>query len=344
MGHERQPAEETGMGENRIRDESDGVRPGIDLDAFLRRQRVPASLATLILAIARATERIEATVRRAPLLQLTGLTGATNVQGEAVRQLDELANQVFIETTQASRCVSALVSEELTEPLALGGSPYALYIDPVDGSANVDVNGVIASIFSIHPAHRDGLPGPGSAQLAAGYVMYGPATSMMLTWRDGLHELFLDPETRAFRLTRANLRVPRQGRTYGVNGGRRPYWSPAVRAFLDDLTRDDPSAGRPYSLRYSGSLVADLHRILIEGGIFCYPGDTKARDGKLRLLYEAAPLALLAHAGGGLATSGTTPILDVVPRTVHQRVPLYIGSADDVALAEDYLLERRPRR
>jgi fructose-1,6-bisphosphatase I len=246
--------------------------------------------------------------------------------------------------TRASGCVSALISEELTEPLPLGGGPYALYIDPVDGSSNVDVNGAIASIFSVHSAHHDGLPGPGSAQVAAGYVMYGPATSMMLTWCHGLHELFLDPETRAFKLTRANLRVPPKGKTYGVNGGRRPYWSPAVRAFFDDLTREDPAAGRPYSLRYSGSLVADLHRILVEGGIFCYPGDAKVRDGKLRLLYEAAPLALLAHAGGGAASSGTTRILDIVPQTVHQRVPLYIGSADDVALAEEYILERRPRR
>ncbi len=320
------------------------MRLGMDLEALMRQESVAAPLVALVLSIARATERIEATVRRAALQQLTGFTGETNVQGEAVRQLDELANQVFIDTVRGSGGASHLISEELTEPLPLGGGPYALYIDPVDGSSNVDVNGVIASIFSVHPAHQDGLPGPGSAQLVAGYVMYGPATSMMITWGRGLHELFLDPETRTFGLTRPNLRVPPQGKTYGVNGGRRAYWSPAVRAFFDELTRDDSAAGRPYSLRYSGSLVADLHRILVEGGIFCYPGDAKAKDGKLRLLYEASPLALLAHAGGGAASSGTSRILDIVPQTVHQRVPLYIGSAADVALAEDYVLERLPRR
>jgi fructose-1,6-bisphosphatase I len=332
------------MSEERASGDGGAISAGMELPALMRQAGVDGTLAALVLAIARAAERIEGTVRRAPLLQLTGFTGATNVQGEAVRQLDQLANEVFIDALRASGCVGPLISEELADPLALGGGPYAVYVDPVDGSSNVDVNGIIASIFSVQPARGDGLPGPGSAQLAAGYVMYGPATCMMLTWRRGLFELYLDAETRAFRLTRANLRVPRRGRTYGVNSGRRAYWTPAVRAFFDDLTRDDPAAGRPYTARYSGSLVADLHRLLVEGGIYCYPGDAEMADGKLRLLYEACPLALLADAGGGAASSGTARILDIVPRSLHQRIPLYIGSADDVALAEDYILGRRPGR
>lgn len=310
----------------------------------MREDGVDERLVELFSALTAAADRIETTVRRAALHQLTGLTGHTNIQGESVRQLDELANTEFVDALRASGRVSHLVSEELPEPLALGGGPYALYLDPVDGSSNTDVNGVVASIFSIHPIQRDGLPGPGSAQLASGYVMYGPATAMMVTWRRGLHEFFLDPDARVFRLTRARIQVPRRGKIYAVNCGRRAFWAPSVRAFIDDLTRDDPAGDRPYTLRYSGSLTADLHRILVEGGIYCYPADRKARDGKLRLLYEACPLALLAEAGGGAASNGSTRIAEMVPHTVHQRVPLYIGSADDVALAEDYVLERRLRR
>jgi len=317
---------------------------GAELSRFMRDERVEPRLVELIAAIATATERIEALVRRSGLTHLTGLTGATNVQDEPVHKLDDAANRIFVDVLRASGRASLLVSEELAEPLALGGGPFALYVDPIDGSSNADVNGSIASIFSVHASAHDGLPGPGHAQRAAGYVMYGPGTSMMITWGRELHEFVLDPDARGFLLTRAGLRLPPSGRTYAVNFGRRAYWDPGVGAFFDDLNADDPARGRPYSLRYSGSLTADLHRILLEGGIYCYPGDRKVKDGKLRLLYEACPLALLAEQGGGRASNGHERILDIVPRTVHQRVPLYIGSATEVELAEDYVQQRRRAR
>ncbi len=318
--------------------------PGAELSEFMRDERVAPRLVELIAAIATATERIEALVRRSGLTHLIGLTGATNVQGEAVHKLDDAANRIFVDVLRASGRARLLVSEELAEPLALGGGPFALYLDPVDGSSNADVNGSSASIFSVHASARDGLPGPRHAQRAAGYVMYGPGTSMMITWGRGLNEFVLDPDARGFLLTRAGLRLPASGRTYAVNFGRRAYWDPGVRAFFDDLNADDPARDRPYSLRYSGSLTADLHRILLEGGIYCYPADSKVKDGKLRLLYEACPLALLAEQGGGRASNGHERILDIVPRTVHQRVPLYIGSAAEVELAEDYIQQRRRAR
>ncbi|PYM05808.1 MAG: fructose-bisphosphatase class I [Candidatus Rokuibacteriota bacterium] len=318
--------------------------PGAELSRFMRDERVEPRLVELIAAVATATERIEALVRRSGLTHLIGLTGATNVQDEAVHKLDDAANRIFVDVLRASGRASLLVSEELAEPLALGGGPFALYVDPIDGSSNADVNGSIGSIFSVHASAHAGLPGPGHAQRAAGYVMYGPGTSMMITWGRELHEFVLDPDARGFLLTRAGLRLPPSGRTYAVNFGRRAYWDPGVGAFFDDLNADDPARGRPYSLRYSGSLTADLHRILLEGGIYCYPGDRKVKDGKLRLLYEACPLALLAEQGGGRASNGHERILDIVPRTVHQRVPLYIGSATEVELAEDYVQQRRRAR
>ena len=235
--------------------------------------------------------------------------------------------------------MAILVSEEMAEPLPLGGGPFALYIDSVDGSSNADVNGSLGSIFSVHAAVPAGLPLAGRAQRGSGYVMYGPGTSLMVTWGRGLHEFALDPDARRFVLARPDLRLPPSGRTYAVNSGRRAYWTAGVRAFVDDLTADDGKRGRPYSLRYSGSRTADLHRILLEGGVYCYPGDAKAADGKLRLLYEASPLAFLAEQGGGRASSGRAPILDIIPRTIHQRVPLYIGSVAEVELAEAYRQE-----
>lgn len=322
----------------------DTMVPGTALEACLRHERVEPDLIALLDAIATVGERIEALVRRAPLTHLVGLTGGINVQGEAVHKLDTAANQVFVDVVQGSGRVAHLVSEELEEARALGGGPFDLYVDPVDGSSNAGVNGSIASVFSVRRATGDGLPGPADRQRAAGYVMYGPATAMMITWGTGLHEFVLDPDSRRFVLTREGLRLPARGRTYAVNCGRQAYWPPAVRAFFDDLNADDPARDRPYTLRYSGSLTADLHRILLEGGIYCYPSDEKVKDGKLRLLYEACPLALLAEQGGGAASTGRERILDIVPRTIHQRVPLHIGSRAEVALAEDYIQHRRAAR
>ena len=320
-----------------------GSGPGAELGEFMRRDGVEPSLIELIASVAAAADRIEALVRRAALAHLVGMTGATNVQGEAVHKLDEAANRIFVDAVRASGRVAILVSEEMAEPLPLGGGPFALYIDPVDGSSNADVNGSLGSIFSVHVAVPAGLPPAGRAQRGSGCVMYGPGPSLMVTWGRGLHEFALDPDARRFVLARPDLRLPPSGRTYAVNSGRRTYWTAGVRAFVDDLTADDGRRDRPYSLRYSGSLTADLHRILLEGGVYCYPGDAKAADGKLRLLYEASPLALLAEQGGGRASSGRAPILDIIPRTIHQRVPLYIGSVAEVELAEAYVRQEGAR-
>ena len=327
------------LGSRRYHPGTMGSGPGAELGEFMRGDGVEPSLIELLLSVAAAADRIEALVRRATLAHLVGVTGATNVQGEAVHKLDEAANRILVDAVRASGRVAILVSEEMAEPLPLGGGPFALYIDPVDGSSNADVNGSLGSIFSIHAAVPAGLPPAGRAQRGSGYVMYGPGTSLMVTWGRGLHEFALDPDARRFVLARPDLRLPPSGRTYAVNSGRRAYWTAGVRAFVDDLTADDGKRGRPYSLRYSGSLTADLHRILLEGGVYCYPGDAKAADGKLRLLYECAPLAFVVEQAGGRASTGAQRVLDVRADSIHQRLPLVIGSAEDVGLYERFLQE-----
>lgn len=304
-------------------------------------------LASLLTQIAWAGKVIAHALRQAGLLDLLGVTGGINVQGETVKKLDVYANDTFIAAFRQMGLVCAVVSEEMEGPFLLAEdcdrAGYALFIDPLDGSSNVDVNGAVGSIFSVHRRPRTGAPTdesellrPGSAQVAAGYVLYGPSTILVYTAGHGLYGFTLDTSIGEFVLSHERIRVPAQGRTYSVNEGHSRSWSPAIRKFLDAL-KEPGRANSPYSARYAGALVADLHRTLLEGGVYLYPAETadqRKPTGKLRLMYEAAPLAFVTEQAGGRASTGTERILDITPTSIHQRVPLIIGSPEDVSLAE----------
>ncbi|MBM4125131.1 MAG: class 1 fructose-bisphosphatase [Nitrospira sp.] len=291
-------------------------------------------------------------LRRAGLIHVLGLTGKTNVQGEAVKKLDEIANETFVKVFQHSGLVCALASEEMEKPVNLPENwphgKYMLLFDPLDGSSNTDVNMPMGTIFSIlRYEGKGGLPSEselvrkGTEQVAAGYLMYGSSTMLVFTSGQGVHGFTLDPGVGEYVLSHENIRIPTKGKVYAANEGNYHRWSVGTRRFLDYLKERDQATGRPYSTRYSGCLAADVHRILLGGGIYLYPGETDKPEGKLRLLYEANPLAMVVAQAGGRASTGTENILDVKPTAVHQRVPLIIGSREDVTVAEDFIQEKR---
>ena len=325
------------------------------IQAEHERPETMRDLATLLYQISLASKAIARELGRAALTGTLGMTGEVNVQGELVKKLDVLANEIIVEALEDSGLVSTIVSEELDEPLYLEKAgeraKYVVCLDPVDGSSNIDVNGIVGTFFSIRDRKGQGpdqlaadVLQPGTAQVAAGYVMYGPSTVFVYTARDGLHAFTLDPTLGEFLLSQEGIRIPARGKTYSVNEGNFHRWHPYTRRLVEHLRTIDKATDRPYSLRYTGSMVADLHRTLLEGGLFLYPADVddpKKPTGKLRLLYEAAPAALIVEQAGGRASTGTEQILDIQPTSPHQRVPLIIGSPEDVALAEDFYQERR---
>ena len=284
-------------------------------------------------------------LRRAGLINILGTTGQTNVQDEVVKKLDELANETFVRVFEHSGLVCVLASEEMEKPLQLPQhwprGKYMLLFDPLDGSSNTDVNMPMGAIFSILK-HKGGdrLPNEtellrkGTEQVAAGYLLYGSSTMLVFTVGQGVHGFTLEPSIGEYLLSHENIRILKKGKVYAANEGNYHRWPAGTRKYLDYVKEPDKASGRPYSGRYSGCLVADVHRILLGGGIYLYPGEIDKPEGKLRLLYEANPLAMVVEQAGGKATTGTQRILDVEPKALHQRVPLIIGSADDVSHAE----------
>jgi fructose-1,6-bisphosphatase I len=314
----------------------------------------PASteeFAAIMAQFALTAKIIARDVSQAGLIDVLGSTGETNIQGETVQKLDRKANETFVRAFQYSGSVRTLISEEMERPLHIGGGAsgrrpgqYALFFDPLDGSSNIDVNAVVGSIFSVHrladstTVALDGeLLKRGTEQVAAGYALYGPSTQLLYTCGAGVHQFTLDPGIGEFVLSASNLRMPSRGRVYSVNEGNYRKWPATVQQFVEYLRERDPATNRPYSSRYSGCLVADVHRLLFTGGIYLYPGELGKPDGKLRLMYEAAPLALLVEQAGGGATTGTDRILDIRPTALHQRVPLFIGSREELMLAEEFI-------
>ncbi|MFQ5830669.1 MAG: class 1 fructose-bisphosphatase [Candidatus Methylomirabilia bacterium] len=312
-------------------------------------------LATVLTQLALAGKLIARELGRAALVGQLGTTGETNVQGEAVKKLDVWANEVVVSVLEVTGLVCTLVSEEMAEPLHLarhcGSARYVVCFDPVDGSSNLDINGIVGTIFSVW---RRGAKGadhvgldtlqPGRAQAASGYIMYGPGTVLVYTAGNGVHAFALDPTVGEFLRTHQSIRIPVRGRTYSVNEGNAPRWDPSIRRYIEHLRTTDVATGRPYTARYVGSLVADFHRTLLEGGIYLYPadaGDARKATGKLRLLYEAAPMALIVEQAGGRASTGSERILDIHPSSYHQRVPLLIGSPEELTLAEKFIAGRR---
>jgi fructose-1,6-bisphosphatase I len=307
-------------------------------------------LSNLLYDVALAAKIISRNVRRAGLADILGEQGTTNVQGEMQQKLDVFANETIRNSVQHTGRTCVLASEEDEEPVPVPpGRPvgkYVLLYDPLDGSSNIDVNVPIGTIFSIHRRLTpEGGPGtledclqPGRTQVAAGYVLYGSSTMLVYTTAQGVHGFTLEPSIGEFLLSYPSIRTPEIGRYYSVNESNWNRWTlpmhRVVAAFKNGSLEDGITAR---NARYVGSLVADFHRNLISGGIFLYPADTKSPHGKLRLLYEAAPLAFVAEQAGGAATDGTGPILDVEPRALHQRVPLVVGSKADVEFATSIL-------
>lgn len=290
-----------------------------------------------------AAKTISREVNKAGLADVLGLTGRTNIHGETVQKLDELANTIIIHAVDHTGHLAGLASEEMEdiyhipERHPLGN--YILFFDPVDGSSNIDVNVSIGTIFSIYYKKSQGRDADlsdflqkGSEQLCAGYIIYGSSTMLVYTTGQGVHGFTLDPTLGEFLLSHENLTTPSKGKIYSANESYYPKWEKGVQKFIDHLKNQGT-----HSARYIGSLVADFHRNLLKGGVFLYPGDSSSPNGKLRLMYEAAPLAFIAEQAGGGASTGHSRILDIQPEDLHQRVPLIIGSADDVAEAAKFI-------
>lgn len=309
-------------------------------------------LSDLLADIALACKLISLEVNRAGLIDILGFTGDENVHGEQVKKLDEFAHNTLIRAMEVSGHLCAIASEESEDfiPVSekyMGERPMSKYIchfDPLDGSSNIDANISIGTIFSIY--HRISKSGPGTLedclqrgveQVAAGYVIYGSSTILVYTTGQGVHGFTLDPSVGEFLLFYENIQMPKRAKTYSINEGNYSKWDKNLQKYVDDLKSDNKDKGWPYSARYVGSLVADFHRNLLYGGLFMYPSDKKNTKGKLRLLYEANPLAFIVEQAGGRATDGKERILDIVPLDLHQRTPLFIGSEEDVLDAEKYL-------
>jgi fructose-1,6-bisphosphatase I len=319
---------------------------GSTLDRFLLESQrafpdAKGEFTQLFQQLALAGKIIASRVNQAGLAGLLGHTGKVNVQGETVQKLDEFANDTLIRAIEGGGQVCVMASEENEDPIPIPTrypkGKYVLMFDPLDGSTNIDVNISIGTIFSVHKRlDDDAEPGlsdclqPGRTQLAAGYIIYGSSCMFVFTTGHGVHGFTLDPTVGEFFLSHPDIKMPERGKIYSVNEGNEAQWEDDVRGWVDWLKTPDKASGRPYSARYIGTLVADFHRTLMKGGVFAYPADKKNKNGKLRLLYEAAPMALLAQQAGGMATTGKQPVLDVQPTELHQRVPLFIGSKLDV--------------
>jgi len=292
-------------------------------------------------------------VRRAGLVDVLGATGQQNVQGECVQKLDVLANQALLRCLGSRGNVAVMASEEDEQPIAVPRDRrhgrYVVVFDPLDGSSNIDVNVSVGTIFSIlrrepdRAESRDPLADvlqPGCRQVAAGYVVYGSSTMLVYTAGNGVAGFTLDPCVGAFLLSHERITMPAQGSLYSVNDANVDSFPPPYRALLARLRSG--AAGRTYSSRYIGSLVADFHRTLLKGGVFLYPPTRQYPDGKLRLLYEANPIALLAEQAGGLATDGRRRILDIRPTGLHQRTPLVVGSRAEVEMLTQLVQQGEP--
>ncbi len=330
---------------------------GISLGRFMAAEEKRGALSdpalsVLILQLAFAAKVLAQEVRRAALVGKLGLIGEKNPTGDSQKKLDVYANEVVVKAIEDTDLVAAVISEEMEQlrVVSCGNTAdYILCVDPLDGSSNTDVNGALGTIFSLY--HRsagntcddaEGELRSGTRLVSAGYVLYGPSTVFVFTHGDGVNAFTLDHGIGEFLLSHENIRVPSRGRYYGANLGNYQEWDPNVRAFANHMLGREPSNERPLSLRYSGAMVADLHRNQLEGGIFFYPADKSHPNGKLRLLYECAPMAFIVEQAGGRPSTGRRRILDIVPDAIHQTAPLAIGSKELVKLYEKFVVSGGP--
>ena len=309
------------------------------------------NFSALLRDLALAIKIIWREVSKAGLVNILGSAGKENIHGDAVKKLDVFADEAIYKAMDHGGHLCVMASEENEDVLHIPDDypkgKYVLLYDPLDGSSNIDANVTIGTIFSIYRRVSNSGKGtladctqPGYKQIAAGYVVYGSSTMLVYTTGDGVHGFTLDPSIGEFILSHENIRVPKRGRVYSVNEGNYRYWSEGVKRYIKYLQEEDTATSRPYSGRYIGSMVGDIHRTLLYGGIFLYPGDTRYPNGKLRIMYEGNPMSYIMEQAGGAATDGKQRILDVLPASLHQKTPLFIGSEEDVAICKEFLLGR----
>ncbi len=310
--------------------------------------KATGEFSSLLSDLAVAAKIVGRSVNKAGLVDVIGFTGDENIFGEEVKKLDILANETIVRTLDHGGHLCVMASEEsnglIKIPPEHPKGNYVFLFDPLDGSSNIDVNVSIGTIFSIFrriSKEGDGTLQdclqPGFYQVAAGYVLYGSSSMFVYSTGQGVHGFTYDPGIGEFLLSNENMTVPDRGKIFSMNTGYLNFWPDEIRRYYDYITSVDPATNRPYSLRYIGSLVADFHRNLLYGGVFIYPPDKKHPNGKLRLMYEANPLAFLVEKAGGAASDGFTPILQKQPVDIDQETPLIIGSKEDVAVVEDFL-------
>jgi fructose-1,6-bisphosphatase I len=301
-------------------------------------------------AIAAACVDISALVARGPLAGELGAEKGDNVDGDTQKALDLIANDLIIEAMHNAP-VACLVSEELEEPSVIKkGAPLFVTTDPLDGSSNIDTNVSVGTIFSIMPTGQNGddpccLLQAGTTQLAAGYVIYGPQTALVMTLGDGTMAFTLDPRTSEFRLTTRVVEITPNTNEFAINSSNSRKWDGHIRAYVDDcIAGEDGPHGTNYNMRWIASLVAECHRILSRGGIFLYPGDIRQgyAMGRLRLMYECNPIAFLVEQAGGAATTGIQRVMEIEPAKIHERVPMIFGSKHEVELVEKYYAGLNP--
>lgn len=309
-------------------------------------------LSALLSDLSLAAKVISLEVNKAGLVDIMGFTGDENIHGERVKKLDIFAHEMMIKAMDHGGHLCVMASEEEEDiihiPKKFNVGKYVLLFDPLDGSSNIDANVSIGTIFSIYKrVTTDGKPGtledclqPGLKQVAAGYVVYGSSTVLVYTAGHGVHGFTLDPAFGEFILSHENIRIPKKGQVYSINEGNYIYWPDGLKKYIKYLQAADERGSKPYKARYIGSMVADIHRNLLYGGIFIYPADNRNPNGKLRLLYECNPMAFIVEAAGGKATDGYKRILEIKPEALHERVPIYIGSEDMVDKVSEYLTEK----
>ena len=306
----------------------------------------------LLHALSLAAKLVWREVTKAGLVNILGGTDRTNISGDVVKKLDEFADETIFKAMDHGGHLCVMASEENEDLLHIPDHyPYGKYVliyDPLDGSGNIDANVTVGTIFSVHrrisasgQGTMEDVLQPGRKQVAAGYILFGSSMMFVYCTGQGVHGFTLDPTVGEFLLSHENIRIPKQGSIYSMNEGYFNRWSPEMQRYVRYLKEDEKATGRPYSARYIGSLVADVHRTLLYGGIYCYPGDSKNVNGKLRLMYENNPLAFIVEHAGGASSNGKRRILDIQPESLHQRTPLFIGSMEDVKIAEEFLAGKR---
>ncbi len=327
----------------------------LTLDEFTIQQlrdfpQATGELSSLLRDIGLAAKRVNVEVNKAGLVDILGDYGTTNIQGEEVKKLDIYANNQFMGVLKHGISCAGIASEELDDIVVFNddvsnNSKYICMFDPLDGSGNIDVNISIGTIFSVYrrvselgkPATKEDFLQPGHQQVAAGYIIYGSSTMLVYATRRGVNGFTLDQSIGEFSLSHANIKCPPSGKIYSVNHGNFFQYDEKVRSYINLCQKKDKTTGGPYTQRYIGSMVADVHRNLLKGGIFMYPATTDKPKGKLRLLYECNPFAFIVEVAGGKATNGKQRILDVVPSELHQRTPFFVGSKDMMGELESCL-------